>query len=414
VKKVAKNIVAAILGWQVRRLRKKNNFRIIAVVGSIGKTSTKMAIAETLRAGLRMRHQEGNYNDLVSVPLVFFGEDLPSLFNPLAWLAVFWRNENQLRRPYPFDVVVLELGSDGPGQIQAFKEYLRLEIGVLTSITPEHMSFFKDMDQVAKEELSINGFSSLVIANKDLADEKYLAVKDDILTYGIGGKADFQLDPMGKTVFAGGQKLLDIEQLPPSRAQQYSLLAAVATAYKLGMTPDLIKDGIKNIKPAPGRMQVLKGINGSTIIDDTYNASPDAVRLALDYLYSLKAPQKIALLGNMNELGDYSKGAHQEIGEYCDPKQLALVVTLGPDANEVLAPVAETKGCTVRKFDSPYKAGEFLKDEIKPGAVILVKGSQNKVFAEEAIKPLLADPADQEKLVRQSPRWLETKRKAFE
>jgi UDP-N-acetylmuramoyl-tripeptide--D-alanyl-D-alanine ligase len=179
------------------------------------------------------------------------------------------------------------------------------------------------------------------------------------------------------------------------------------------MTPDQIAKGLANIKPVPGRMQRLRGVEGSLIIDDSYNSSPDAAKLALDYLYSINAPQKIAVLGNMNELGGYSKQAHEEIGSYCDPKQLELVITIGPDANNFLAKAAEAKGCRVERFDNPYKAGDFIRPLVKQGAAILVKGSQNKVFAEEAIKPLLADQADSEKLVRQTPQWLNVKRGAF-
>lgn len=399
MKKLAKKIVAAILGYQIRALTKKNNVKVIGVVGSIGKTSTKLAIANVLKAGFKVQYQEGNYNDIVSVPLVFFGEGIPSLFNPFAWLAVFWRNQKQLRRPYPYDVVVVEMGSDEPGQISPFKNYLNLEIGVLTAITPEHMQNFADLDAVAKEELAISRFSSLVLANKDLCDLKYLSSIGQLLTYGTGSGVDFKPD---QEMGAG-----------KSKAEMYSALAASAVAQKLEMSADDIKKGLKNIQPVAGRMQRLAGINDSTIIDDSYNASPEAVKLALDALYSMDAQQKIAVLGNMNELGDYSKKAHQEIGALCDPRQLELVVTIGPDANKYLAPAASANGCKVHSFDSPYDAGDYLKPIIKKGAVILVKGSQNKVFAEEAIKSLLADPADAARLVRQSEDWMKVKTKAF-
>src|SRR5581483_702383 len=174
MKRLAKAVVAAVLGYQVRRLRRKNDFKIVAVAGSIGKTSTKLAIAQVLRAGFRVRYQQGNYNDPVTVPLIFFGEQEPSLYNPLAWLAVFWRNQKQLGKPYPYDVVVVELGSDKPGDIQKFAAYIEAEIGVVTGITPEHMQFFGTIDEVAKEELSITSFSSLVLINQDLCGEKYL------------------------------------------------------------------------------------------------------------------------------------------------------------------------------------------------------------------------------------------------
>ncbi len=399
MKKQAKRIVAAILGYQIRALTKKNDIKVIGVVGSIGKTSTKLAIAEVLQAGFRVRYQEGNYNDIVSVPLIFFGENIPSLFNPIAWLAVFWRNQRQLSRSYPYDVVVVELGSDEPGSILPFKKYLNLEIGVLTAITPEHMQAFGNMDAVAKEELAVSQFSSLVLANRDLCPRKYLPSAGGLLTYGLDTAADFK--PDAKTTTG------------KSKAEIYSALAASAVARKLGMNAGAIEKGLENIKPVPGRMQRLAGVNGSTIIDDSYNASPNAVKLALNTLYETEAPQKIAVLGNMNELGDYSKKAHEEIGDLCDPKQLELVVTIGPDANKYLAPAASAKECRVHSFDSPYDAGDFLKPVIKKGAVVLVKGSQNKVFAEEAIKSFLADPADVAKLVRQSEDWMKVKKKAF-
>jgi len=160
-------------------------------------------------------------------------------------------------------------------------------------------------------------------------------------------------------------------------------------------------------------MQRLPGVGGSLIIDDTYNASPQAMKAALDTLYRLKASYKIAILGNMNELGKYSKKAHQEIGRYCDPKKIDLVITIGPDANQYLAEAAKDKGCQVKTFNNPYSAGKFAKSQIKENTAILVKGSQNGVFAEEAVKLLLANSADSNKLVRQSPEWLRKKRQAF-
>ena len=237
MKKLARAIVAVILGYQVRRLYKKGQFRVIGVVGSIGKTSTKLAIANVLQNGFRVRYQEGNYNDLVSVPLVFFGQKLPNLFNPLAWMMVFWRNEKQLRSAYPFDVVVLELGSDGPGQIAKFESFLKLEIAVITAITPEHMQTFKTLDNVAHEELSVGPFTTLMIANKDLCDNKYISGLSQMLTYGVKNQADYTYEKLG------------IAKKPQSLAEQYSILAAAAVAYKLGLEQDKINAALLGIKP---------------------------------------------------------------------------------------------------------------------------------------------------------------------
>ncbi len=422
MQKLAKNLVVAILGWQVRRLYKKNNFKVVAVAGSLGKTSTKLAIAQILSAKYRVRHQEGNYNDILTVPLIFFGEATPSLFNPFSWLVIFWRNEAQLRKKYPYDVVVVEVGTDGPGQIVEYGRYLKADIGVLTAIAPEHMEFFDDLDAVAKEELQIANLTEKLIVNGDFVELKYSKkINKPMLTYSIKNSTDIRLKNIKFAGFSAdfdvlenNKFLLSAQHEAIAEPRLYAVAGAVAVARELGMAPSEIKAGLDKLKPVAGRMQKLAGINGSIIIDDTYNASPPAMKAALDTLYRLDAPQKIAVLGNMNELGNYSQTAHEEIGSYCDPKKLDLVITLGPDANKYLAPAAEAKGCKVQQFDDPYSVGEYLKSIIKNGALILVKGSQNRVFAEEAVKLLLADPKDAKKLVRQSEAWLKIKAKDFQ
>jgi len=388
MKRTAKSLIAKILGWQVRRLTKRHQFQVVGVAGSVGKTSTKLAIAKVLSQTNRVQYQEGNYNDIVSVPLIFFGQQMPSLLNPFAWAATFWRNEKIIRQDYSYDVVVVEVGTDAPGQINEFRSYLKLDIGVLTAITPEHMEYFAGLDAVAAEEIIIAGFSTLMLVNRDACAPEYLSdIKSSLLSYAINQEADFRIKNIifSETscdfeVYQADRTFLKAKHELISEPQLYSVLAAVAVGEQLGMTAVNIEKGLHNIKPVSGRMQRLKGIKGSTIIDDTYNASPHATIAALNTLYRIEAPQKIAVLGNMNELGDYSESEHQKIGEHCDPNELDLVVTIGPDANKFLAPAAEEKGCQVKMFDDPYSAGKYIKSTIKPKAIVLVKGSQNKVF----------------------------------
>src|SRR3989338_1929158 len=142
----------------------------------------------------KVQHQSGNYNDIVSVPLIFFGSPLPSLFNPLAWLRIFWANERQLRQPYPYDIVVVEVGTDGPGQIKKYGKYLKAEIGALTAIAPEHMEFFDDLDAVAAEETQIADLSDKLIINNDFCNEKYIkGLSNKVLTYGLKKPADIRI-----------------------------------------------------------------------------------------------------------------------------------------------------------------------------------------------------------------------------
>jgi UDP-N-acetylmuramoyl-tripeptide--D-alanyl-D-alanine ligase len=422
MKKIAKKIVVSVLGWQVRRLRNKKNFLIVAVAGSIGKTSTKFAIASVLSQKYKVRLQEGNYNDVVTVPLVFFGKDNPPrLTNPGAWLRILIQNERDLRRPYDFDVVVVELGTDFPGNLAQFKTFIDADMAILTAITPEHMEFFTDLDAVAREELTIADLTKQLIINADLCAKPYLeGLTKQFISYATRQEADYRITGFKYhkpgydfMVMKNNQEFLKTSHELIAETQLYSVCAAVAVGSELGMVPKEIEAGIRSIKPVSGRMQHLKGINNSIIIDDTYNASPEAMKAALDTVYKLDAPQKVAILGNMNELGTFSEQAHKEIGNYCDPKQLDMVITIGPEANQYLAPAARAKGCDVHEFTNPYQAGSFLKENIKKDALILAKGSQNGVFAEETIKALLANPEDSARLVRQTPRWLKTKQKQF-
>lgn len=422
MKKQARAVVAAILGWQVRRLRRRARPRVVAVAGSLGKTSTKLAVAAVLKQKFRVRTQEGNYNDLVTVPLVFFGHASPAtLMNPLAWLGVLIKNELQLLRPYPYDVVVVELGTDGPGQIARFRRYLEpIDLAIITAIAPEHMEYFKNLDAVAKEETAVAGFAKVVLASADWCDEAYLKLNNkSLFTYGLRG-GDYRLahgrfkDGGYRFSFKYEHKTL-FEAFHPSVAltQLHAICAAAAAGHRFALPAEAIKTGVANIKPAAGRMRQLRGVNDSLILDDTYNASPNAVKAALDTLYSLPAPQKIAILGNMNELGEFSPKAHAEIGAYCNPRQVELVVTIGPHANKYLAGAAEKRGCTVKRFASSVDAGLFVKEQIRPNAIVLAKGSQNGVFAEEAVKQILANAKDAKHLVRQTPAWLRKKQKLF-
>jgi len=418
-KKAGRAIVCAILESQVRRLRRRHHFTVVAVAGSVGKTSTKLAIADLLGQGLRVRHQVGNYNDRVTIPLVFFGQREPSLFNVFAWLSVFGANNAEIAFPYPYDVVVVELGTDGPGQLDELA-YLKPDITVVTAVSAEHMEYFKDLDGVAAEEFTVFDYSKQVLVNGDDIAGKYLAGRKFVEYSMVSKQAQYYASTQanglqGQTVtvvFPKGKTGADIRYVGAHAAK--FALAAAAVADMMGLKRQVIVEGLPQLQPFAGRMQILPGLHGSTLIDDTYNASPIAVKAALDVLYAARPTQRIAILGSMNELGDYSPEAHREVGAYCNAKKLDLVVTIGADAKKWLDPVARANGCEVRSFNSPYDAGKFVSGKLaKKGAVVLAKGSQNGVFAEEALKQLLAHPGDADKLVRQNAYWEQRKRAQF-
>ncbi len=418
-KTIGRMVVCTVLEWQAVRLRRKHSFTVIAVAGSVGKTSTKLAIAHTLEPTRRVIYQTGNYNDRVTVPLVLFGQELPGLLNAVAWSKVFLANERTIRRPFFYDIAVLEIGTDHPGNIADFA-YLQPDVTIVTAITPEHMEYFGTLDAVAAEELAVCDFSKQVLVNVDDTEAKYLQGRE-VLTFGTSSKVDFRATDFTPRGLQGTKVQLQLQQsvVLESTATILGeqgiriLLAAAAAAQLAGLNADELTKGLKEVRPFAGRMQILPGIKDSTIIDDSYNASPEPVKAALDVLYAAAAPQRIAILGTMNELGDYSAEAHTEVGEYCRSDKLDLVVTIGADAEKYLAPAARTRGCETICFTTPYDAGAAVLARLKQGAVILVEGSQNGVFAEESLKVLLADATDAKKLVRQSKYWMDIKRKQF-
>ena len=316
--------------------------------------------------------------------------------------------------------MVVEIGTDHPGELASFA-WLKPLIGVLTAIAPEHRENFEDIDAIAKEELSMAGFCDLLAFNSNTVPQQYVSdeINERVLWYGGGTeisatnyrieqnvvKADFDIK---------GNEMHDVELQVLGEHSLDALCASAAVATLCDeVLLEQVEAGIRKVRPVKGRMQRLVGVEGTVIIDDSYNASPDAVKAALDVLYGFDVPQRIAVLGSMNEMGDYSERLHREVGGYCDQDKLDLVVTIGRDANEYLAAAAQARGCEVQPFKSPYAAGEYVRGQLKQGAAVLFKGSQNGVFAEEAIKPLLADKADEALLVRQSEYWMGIKRSQF-
>lgn len=400
--------------------------RLVVVVGAVGKTTTKVAIATVLSEGMRVRMENNNHNTDLSVPPALLGVEYPvgKVHSPFAWRRVFRAMKQRIKMPTDVDVIVQELGTDKPGEIPHFGTYLRPDIAIVTAVAPEHMEFFGTMDAVAREELSVGGYSGITFINRDDVAEEYAQYlpTDRLDTYGADAASEYYFeyendDPLD--VFSGNFISPELGKVPATinLIGTHNLKAGVvagAIAAKLGMSAEQISAGLGKIKAVPGRMNILRGVRDTVIVDDTYNSSPSAAIAALRTLYQADAPQRIAILGSMNELGDSSPAAHAQVGEMCDPTLLEYVVTIGAMANKYLAPAANQKGNRVKTFNNPMEAGAFVNKIMQPGAVILAKGSQNGVFAEEAIKVLLHSTADEDQLVRQSPEWMNIKRKMFD
>lgn len=411
--------------YVVRYFKEHPEVKLVVVAGSVGKTSTKLAIATVLSERFRVRMHEANHNTHFSAPLAILGIDYPGNIKSLgAWLSVFRAAKARIAAPTDVDVIVQELGSDRVGEVPHFGTYLRPDIAVITAVAPEHMEFFHNIATVAMEELSAANFSVSALINRDdIGGEyaKYLT-NANVNTYGTSGNSEYHFIDEDFTIETGHRgkfvapdwqdavavriKVLGEHSLRPA-------IAAGAVAVKFGLNPIEIATGLSKIRAVPGRMNVLRGDLNTIIIDDTYNSSPLAAACAIQALYKLTVPQRIMVMGSMNELGDSSAIEHQALGRLCDPNQLAWVVTVGEEAGRYLAPVAKSRGCQVKVCTNALEAGAFVHSVIEPGAAILFKGSQGEVFLEEAVKVVLHSTDDEPRLVRQSPEWMKQKSDFF-
>ena len=441
-----KKIVVALLTLESRLILRTYKPFIVAVTGSVGKTSTKDAIFAVLKSPMvcsdqnmcYVRKSEKSLNSEIGLPLSIIGA-------PNSWHSISGWSKTLIhglrlilmKNEYP-DCLVLEVGADHPGDIKKVAPWLRPNITVITRIsrTPVHVEFFSSPQQVFEEKISLalavpNGGTVVLFGD----DEKTLSVKKvlnesakkqrKVITYGISEGVDVRGTrkkiiyedqegyPVGVSFVAEFQgveipvKILGGLGTP----YMYTLLAAVAVGQARGMTAELIGRALNEYEVPPGRMNVLMGINGSTLIDDTYNSSPDAVASALETMAEITTSgTKIAVLGDMMELGQYASDEHRTAG-----KQVATVagrlVTVG-QRSRLTADEALKSGMSsdkISSFDTAEEAAAFLAPLVARGDIVLIKGSQS-VRMEKITKALLQEPDRAgELLVRQEREWLEKK-----
>lgn len=421
MKNAAKKIIISRLNAKVRKLLESHDVTIVGVTGSIGKTTTKQAIGQVLSANRKVRYSLDSYNTDIGIPLSLFGLKVPAkLWDPLAWKKLLTQIDAEIA-DYQYDTVVLELADDEYAMMKKVLRIVKLDIGVITAIAPVHMEFLKDMQTVVHYNWQTAANAKKIIYNADSNELRKKAYKTNTLGFGIKyGSVRFtnvtrrKNGYLNATLKIGKNKhtihthMLGVQNL-------YSLLAAAAVGAELGIPFEAICFELSQVKPIAGRMNLLEGVEGSRIIDDSYNASPEAVVSALDTLKELKG-RHIAVLGSMNELGSHSTSAHQEVGTQA-AKTVDLLITIGKTAEEVLAPAAAHSGLKseqIKVFRTPYEAGHYVKGVVKKGDIILIKGSQSGVYSEEATRILLdpkINPA--EVLVRQSAVWKRRKKKSF-
>lgn len=415
----------SLLALAARSVVRRYKPRVLMVTGSVGKTSTKDAVALALSARFLVRKSEKSFNSEFGVPFTILGVGNP-WSNAAAWAVVLRRALALLILPnhYP-NMLVLEVGADHPGDLAKILRIAKPDSVVVTRLPeiPVHVEFYPSPAAVREEEFSpADGLSpgnSLIVSVDDpYALEMASGSAAVLTTFGEAREASVRLEESGFLVEdgrvagmrgrlrAGAQSAEVTLRGAVGQAQLLPLAAAAAAAQAFQISlADAVETFAEYETPA-GRGRLFSGVNGCTVIDESYNASPPALEEALETLAAFpNASRRIAVVGDMLELGRYSVMEHERMGEKA-AKVADSLVTVGIRAKG-LATAAIAAGMpesAVSSFDGAAAAAAALLELARQGDVILVKGSQG-VRLEKVVAALLADKTDRARLVRQEPAW---------
>ncbi len=350
-----------------RFVRRKSGAKVVAITGSAGKTTTKDAIAALLSARYQVVKNLGNLNNHLGLPL------------------------SLLELRHGADIAVMEFGMNHAGEIRTLVDVAAPEVRVWTNVGEAHIGHFGSADAIAdaKAEILESASSShVLVANAD--DPRVMARAVSFagrrITFGLGEGADVRavdVEDLGlagsraRLVTARGERELRVPLL--GRGQLSNVLAAAAVALELRVDLDEIVARAATLQPSARRGAVLRLPKGVTVIDDSYNSSPSALKSALDVLARTWAARRIAVIGEMLELGDLAVPLHEDCGRAAAGSGLMRLATVGGDAARALGQAAIEAGMppsTVSHFDTSDQAAAALASQVTSGDVVLVKGSR--------------------------------------
>jgi UDP-N-acetylmuramoyl-tripeptide--D-alanyl-D-alanine ligase len=426
-----KKFIVQILQLEARLVLWKYQPKVVAITGSVGKTSTKDAVYAVLSGVSYVRKSQKSFNSEIGLPLTILG--CPNGWNdPKLWLKNILKGFLLFVLPqkYP-EWLILEVGIGKPGDMKKTASWLKSDLVIITAIgeTPVHIEFFNSRKHLIEEKarliktLKKNG---ILILNAD--DEAVISMKtktkNKVITYGFKEGADilgsedniFYNDagiPEGVIcrVDEDGRSLPVLIEGVFGKNHIYASLGALALASSLKLSMLEAINRLKNYEVPPGRMRLLKGINESLIIDDSYNSSPFACEVGLKTFGEVKNKgRRIAVLGDMLELGKHTKSAHENIGKIVkENAEILMVVGLRAETIKIGAEKEGMNPENIFSFSNSLEAGKFLKDFIKKDDLIFVKGSQG-VRMERTVGEIIEDQENKSKLlVRQDSEWLNKK-----
>lgn len=424
-----KSIVRTILIAEAKLILKKYRPSIVAITGSVGKTSTKDAIFNVFSETTHVRKSDKSYNSDIGLPLTIIGAE-SGWRNPVAWMKTIGKGLALIlwKHRYP-QWLILEVGVRKPGDMKETASWLKTNVVVITAFAdiPSHIEFFKSAEELFAEKVQLIQTlipEGLLVLNAD--DKRVMDLKESAkhrtVTFGTNPNAMAVLSnstivyenntPVGMTfrIDSEGSSIPVVLRGLLGRSHMMAAGGAMAVAMGEKMKTLEAAKGLERYSGPPGRLHIISGIKDTVIIDDTYNSSPLACQAALEVLHTatlIPKAHRIAVMGDMLELGRHTKDAHEELGKWVK-KTAHVLVAVGVRAKHIVegARAAGMKESNILHFADAQTAGKALEALIHSGDVILVKGSQG-MRMERVVEEVMAHPEDKEKLlVRQEFNWL--------
>lgn len=345
--------------------RQQMNIRVVGITGSVGKTSTKEFIAAVLAEKYKVHKTAGNYNNEVGLPLTIFGI----------------QDDDQ--------IAVLEMGINTFGEMHRLSEVARPDICVMTNIGQCHLENLIDRDGILRAKSEIFDFMNpegTVIVNGD--DDKLATIHDVYgkapITFGMNKDNAIWADHIENRGLLGsradihmGDVLVHANIPLPGEHMIYNAMAAAAVGVQFDMTKEEITAGISHVEAVAGRSHLIEA-GDKVVIDDCYNANPVSMKAAIDLLATAPG-RKVAILGDMFELGENERAMHREVGQYAAEKGIDLILCVGGLSSEMYEGAAE-KGGEARHFEIREALEAVLQDLLQPGDTVLVKASHSMAF----------------------------------
>lgn len=433
-----KKLLYLKLKFFTKSIIKKYKPKVVAITGSVGKSSTKEALYSAFKNQENIRKSYKNYNNEIGVPFTVIGINTLPGKSFLNWSLIFLKALKLLifkDKNYP-KILILELAVDRPGDMKYLTSIIKPDISIVTGVSSSHLEFFKNLSHIKEEkEVLVKNTKKegTVILNSD--NPYALGMKENsqsqVLTFGLKNQADFTAQEINFNYEKASEKEeFNINNLKginfklkyngsvvPIYLQEtinkstiYAVLSALAVSQILNFNILETAQALTDYQTPNGRMKLIEGIKHTVLIDDTYNSSPISSKVALETLKTIKLSvkhRKIVALGDMLELGRESKASHYEIGKILSPQFVKEIVLVGPKSWQIYQGAVDGgfKKENIYHFDDAETAGKFLQNKLEEHDVLLIKGSQG-VRMEKITKELMAQPLEAKNLlVRQEASW---------